>query len=157
MTVRVGATRTARGAAAVEFALVFAAVLAPLMVGVLYYGYFFWKLQSVPTLDPELDQSSFVGTYCTSQLPDLLARVEAATLVAVSNVDGSGALPLQLSDVTASVLTYTPDRLGVDIRIKMVSPAMSESVSLLPLPNDGNVTSDAVIRLQNVRVSSGSC
>jgi hypothetical protein len=149
--------RNERGTAAVETALLVSAVLAPLLIGVLYYGLFFWKAQAVTTLDPSLDQSGFVGTFCDSQIPQLLARVQTAALVAIENVDEGTGLPFHLSDITATVISYVPGQLGVDIKISVVLPVLANTLAFLPLPNDGNVISDAMIRLQNVRISTGSC
>jgi hypothetical protein len=149
--------RTQAGAAAVETAILVSAVLVPLLLGVLYYGFFFWKAQAVPTLDPDIDQAGFVGTYCVGALPQLLSRVETAVLVAIENVDEGAGLPIQLSDITATVVSYVPDGLGVDIKVSVTLPALAETLAFLPLPNDGNVVSDAMVRLQNVRISTGSC
>ncbi|MBB6626557.1 hypothetical protein H5V45_04385 [Nocardioides sp. KIGAM211] len=149
--------RVERGAAAVEAALLLGAVLAPLMVGVLYYGLFFWKLQSVPTLDPNLDQSGFVGSYCATQRTQLADRVRAATLVSVQNVDEGSGLPISLEDIVVTVLDYVPGSLGVSVQVSITAPVLEETLSFLPLPDDGNVVSDSVVRLENVMISSESC
>lgn len=146
-----------RGAAAVETALLMSALLAPLMLGVLYYGLFFWKLQSVPTLDPNLDQAGFVGSYCASQGSQLADRVRAATLVSVQNVDEGSGLPISLEDIAVTVLDYVPGSLGVSVQVSIRVPVLEETLSFLPLPDDGNVVSDSVVRLQNVMISSESC
>lgn len=145
------------GAAAVESALLVSAVLAPLMLGVLQYGYYFWKLQGVPDLDPNVDQSSLVGTYCTGQIPDLLTRVKEAALVAANNLDDGSDLPLSLSDITATVVSYTPDTLGLVVNVRFTTNVVDELGSFLPLPDNGNLVSSSQVRLQNVKVSSGSC
>lgn len=147
--------RLQRGAAAVETALLFAFVLGPLLVGLLYYGFFFWKAQAVPTLDPNLDQSGIVGYVCPA---DLVTRVKAATLIAVQNVDDGTGLPISLSDITATVLTpVSSTSLGVDVLVSISLPAMDENLSWLPLPDNGDVVSDTVIRLQNVRIKTTGC
>lgn len=145
------------GVAAVEAALLLSLVLAPLMLGVLYYGYFFWKLQRVPELDPNVDQASFVGTYCVGAIPDLLTRVRTAALVAAQNLDNGTDLPISLGDVTATVVSYTPDTLGLVVSVAFRTKVLNETVSFLPLPDDGNIVNDAQIRLENVKISSGSC
>lgn len=149
--------RPERGAAAVEAALLLSAVLAPLMLGVLNYGYYFWQLQRVPELDPNVDQSGLVGTYCVGQIPDLLNRVRAAALVSANNLDDGNDLPLSLSNITATVVSYTPDTLGLVVNVRFSTNVLDELVPSLPLPNDGNLTSDSKIRLQNVKITSGSC
>ena len=148
-----------RGAAAVEAALVFATVLTPLMLGVLNYGYFFWQRQRVAELDPNIDQSGIVGTYCTGQIPDLLTRVRQSALVAAQNLNSgtSTDLPLSLADITATAVSYTPNTLGLVVEISFTTNVIDELIPFLPLPDDGNVVSSAEVRLQNVKISSGSC
>jgi hypothetical protein len=143
------------GTAAVETALLFSIVLGPLLLGLLYYGFFFWKAQAVPTLDPNLDQSGFVGYLCPA---DILTRVRATTLIAVQNVDDGTDLPISLSDITATLLTpVSSTTLGVDVAVSINLHVMNEALSFLPLPNNGSVISDAVIRLQNVRIKTTGC
>jgi hypothetical protein len=143
------------GTAAVETALLFSIVLGPLLLGLLYYGFFFWKAQAVPTLDPNLDQSGFVGYLCPA---DILTRVKATTLIAVQNVDDGTDLPISLSDITATLLTpVSSTTLGVDVAVSINLHVMNEALSFLPLPNNGSVISDAVIRLQNVRIKTTGC
>lgn len=145
------------GAAAVEAGLLISAVLVPLMLGVINYGYYFWQLQRIPELDPNLDQSSFVGTYCAGQIPDLLTRVRQAALVAAENLDDGSDLPVALSDITATVVSYTPDTLGLVVEVGFSTNVIDELISFLPLPDDGNLVSGAQVRLQNVKITSGSC
>lgn len=149
------AGRSERGAAAVEAALLISSVLAPLMLGVLNYGHYFWQLQRVPELDPNIDQSSLVGTYCVNQLPDLLNQVRAAALLAANDLD-DGSDPLALSDITATVASYTLDAMGVVFNLSVSTNAQDELIPYLPLPDDGNVVSQSKIRVQNVKIS-GSC
>ena len=159
MWATVGGRDRQRGAAAVEAALLFSAVLVPLLLGVINYGYYFWQLQRVPELDPAIDQSGIVGTFCTGELPDLLTRVRQAALIAVDNLDTASGeqTTLSLSDITASVVTYTPDSLGLVVQVGFSSPAVDELIGFLPLPDDGRVVSSTRLRLENVKVSSGSC
>jgi hypothetical protein len=143
------------GTAAVETALLFSVVLGPLLLGLLYYGFFFWKAQAVPTLDPNLDQSGFVGYICPA---DLLTRVKASTLIAVQNVDNGTGLPISLSDITTTLLTpVSSTTLGVDVAVSIRLHVTDKTLSFLPLPNGGNVVNDAVIRLQNVRIKTTGC
>ncbi|MGZ4445280.1 MAG: hypothetical protein ACXVWZ_03930 [Nocardioides sp.] len=155
--VRERVRRPERGAAAIEAALLLSLVLTPLMLGVLYYGFFFWKLQRVPELDPNIDQSGIVGTFCLNQQTDLLTRVRAAALVSAQNLDNGTDLPVSLSDITATVVQYTPGALGVVVKVGFRTHVLDEAVSWLPLPNDGNVVSDSQVRLENVVITSGSC
>lgn len=136
------------GAVAVESALVLSFILAPLMLGVLTYGYYFWQAQRVPLLDPNIDQSGLVGEICESQL---VGRVLDTVRTAVENVDDANALPVPVNGITATVLDFVPGTLGVDVRVSITT----NLGSVLPLPNGGNVTNDVLLRLQNVKVKTG--
>lgn len=149
--------RHERGAAAVETGLLTSAVLVPLMLGVINYGHYFWQLQRVSELDPNIDQSGLVGTYCAGQIPALMTRVKAAALVAADNLDAGGDLPLSLSNITATVVSYTPDTLGLLVNVSFTTDVADGLFDYLPLPDDGNLVSDSQIRLQNVKITSGSC
>ena len=146
-----------RGAAAVEGATVTAFFLVPLMVGVLAYGYYFWQLQKATLLDPGFDQAGIVGTFCTNQVSDLLARVRDASLVAAENVDSADSLPLSASDVTASVVGYVPGELGVIVTVRFSTDVVDNVAGIVPLPNDGHVVRESQVRLENVVITSGSC
>jgi hypothetical protein len=147
----------ARGAVAVETALLLSFLLAPLLLGVLYYGAYFWKAQSAPVLDTSIDQAGFVGTFCTGRLPELVDRVRSAVLLNVQNLDQGTALPVSLGDITATVVGYVPDGLGVDVAVSITSKVLSHTLSILPVPGDGSITTDAMIRLENIKISTGSC
>jgi hypothetical protein len=147
------AGRTDRGAVAVEAALTLSVILAPLMLGVFYYGYFLWKAQSQPLLDPNIDQAAFVGELCEGEL---LERVRQTALVSAENLDDGTHLPIKLSDITATVVQSVPN-LGVDVKVSISAPVLKETLSFLPLPNDGRIVSDALVRLENVRLKSAGC
>ena len=149
--------RPERGAAAVEAGLLVSAILVPLLMGVVNYGYYFWQLQRVPELDPNIDQSGIVGTYCTGQIPDLLTRVKASALVAAQNLDNGTDLPVSAGDITATVVSYTPDTLGLVVQVAFRTNVVDGLLPYLPLPDDGHLLSAAQVRLQNVKISSGSC
>lgn len=140
--------RGQRGAVAVEFAVVSSALLVPLLLGALFYGYYLWKMQHVPLLDPNLDQAGIVGEMCPGEL---LARVKEAALVAMENV-GAG-IPLASNDITTALVSAVPGQLGADVRVSITTSVMSSSP--VPLPHGGNVVNDVLIRLQNVVVKTG--
>jgi hypothetical protein len=147
--------RGARGAVAVEAALMLSVILMPLMLGVFYYGYFLWKAQSQPLLDPNVDQAAFVGDLCG---PELLARVRDTVLVTATNLDDGTHLPISLSDITATLVDpLATGTLGVDVRVSISAPVLQEKLSFLPLPNNGRLVSDALIRLENVRLKTAGC
>ena len=141
--------RTSKGAAAVEAALFVSVVLVPLMLGVFYYGLYFWKLQAVPTLDANVDQAGFVGAFCQTALQD---RVESEVLADLADVDQGSGMPVASREVTASVLSSVPGQLGVDVQVTVRVQVMSES-TLIPLPADGSIEHVSWIRLENVTIS----
>ena len=149
--------RTERGAAAVEAALLFSVVLVPLMLGVINYGFYFWQAQKAPELDPNIDQSGIVGTYCAGQIPDLLTRVEAAALIAAQNLDSGTDMAVSAGDITATLVSYTPDTLGLVVQVSFSTNVVDALIPYLPLPDDGNLLSSSQVRLQNVKITSGSC
>lgn len=145
------------GAAAVEAALLISAILMPLMLGVINYGHYFWQLQRASELDPNVDQSRVVGTYCSNQTGQLLTKVREAALVSADNLDEGNRTPLSLSDITATIASYTPGTLGVSVTVSFRTGVVNGLIPYLPLPNDGKLVSDAQVRLQNVVITSQSC
>lgn len=139
---------------AVEAALVLSVILMPLTLGVFYYGYFLWKAQSQPVLDPNVDQAAFVGELCSGELLD---RIRTAALVTAENLNDGTRLPIAVTDITATVVSYVPNGLGVDVQVSISAPVLEEKLSFLPLPNNGRIVSDALIRLENVRLKTAGC
>ncbi len=143
--------RGERGTAAVEAGLIMS-LLSPMLVGVLFYGNYFWQAQRLSAYAPHVTQSSLVGLYGSCQ--DLLTAVRNTVLVDVNNASGS--TRVTLDDVTAQVVDYLPDTLGVDVRVSVRVPVVASSVDAL-LPNHGDVVSEALTRLENVRLSVQGC
>jgi hypothetical protein len=143
-------SRDQHGSVAVEAAIVGSVILVPLLLGILFFGYYLWKMQHVPLLDPNLNQAAFVGVICPDEL---LARVKDAALVAMENVDDGTGIPLSSNDITTSLVNSVPGQLGVDVRVSITTSVMSSSP--IPLPNDGSVVNDVLIRLENVVIKTG--
>ena len=144
--------RDQRGAVAIEAGLVISFLLVPLLLGVLYYGFYLWKLQQVPLLAPNLDQAAFVGAYCEA---DLLARVKDTALVNMENIDDGVGMPLTSNSITTSLVNAIPGQLGVDVRISVKASALSASP--IPLPLGGQVVNDITVRLENIVIKTTGC
>lgn len=148
---RVGRRRDERGTAVVEAGLV-TMFLAPLLMGVLWFGDHFWHQQSKDAYEPRVSQSQLVGSYLSCE--QLVSAVRQAALVNINNVSGNS--PISLDDVTARVIDYVPDQLGVEVELSVRVPGARSAVSNL-LPNNGDLVTESMTRLENVRVSSQSC
>jgi hypothetical protein len=147
-------SRAQTGAVAVEGALLFAFILAPLLLGVLQYGAYFWGQQRVPTLDPNVRQSQLVGSFDCGQLVNQLLQTVNTNL---QNVDDALGLDVGVEDLTATVLQFVPNQLGVDVRVSISVPVADPLISFLPLPDNGRLVRDVFVRLENVKVTTESC
>jgi len=142
-----------RGAAAVEAGLLISFVLVPLLLGVLYYGSYFWRAQHVAAYAPRLPQAGVTGELSCSEL---VARVKQLVLGGVDDADRALGEHLGLDDVAVDVVRVLPT-VGADVRVSLVVPAVSETLAWLPLPHGGDLVSDVLVRLDNVSVSTTSC
>jgi hypothetical protein len=142
-----------RGAAAVEAGLLVSFVLVPLLLGVLYYGNYFWRAQHVSAYAPRVPQAGVVGELSCSEL---VARVKQLALGAVADADHLLGSKLGLDDVAVDVVRVLPT-VGADVRVSVRVPAVSEALAWLPLPHGGDLVSDVLVRLDNVSVTTTSC
>ncbi len=143
--------RSERGVAAVEAGLI-TMVLSPMVLGALFYGNYFWQAQKLSSYTPTVTQSELVGAYvsCSALLQDVAATV-------VGNVNHlAGASPIGVADVTATIVDYLPDEVGVDVRVSVAVPVTSSVVGSM-LPHGGAVVSETLTRLQNVRLTASGC
>lgn len=145
--------RDGAGAAAVEAALVLSAVVLPLLLGVLSYGQYFWQAQHVGVYQPRLPESSIVGTFTCAQLVDQVKTTVQGSLPAVQGVAGN---VLPLSDIGVQVLDVLPT-IGATVQVSVSVPADTALGGLVPLPNGGNVVTEATYRLDNVMLTTDSC
>lgn len=139
------------GVAAVETGLVMM-FLSPLLIGVLFYGSYFWQAQKMSAYAPQVTQSQVVGLY--TSCADLLTAVKGTVLTNVNNVSTS--TQIGLDDITATVVDFLPDQLGVDVRVSVRVPVVTSVVSAI-LPNNGDVVSEVLTRLENVRLNVQTC
>jgi hypothetical protein len=144
--------RTQRGAAAVEAALVVPFVLAPLLLGILFYGNYFWQAQKVSDLDVSgVPAGAVSGTYSCPQLLDRVKSLLAGNLAALATELGVPASAVQL---TTDVVHVLPT-IGVDIQLSVNIDA-SKLFGVLSLPSPPLVQT-LTQRLQNVKITTQSC
>ena len=145
------ATRTERGAAAVEFALVMP-ILFLLVFGIIQYGLFFYSMQSGTSAVGEAVRRVSVGD-CTNaaELKTFLKnRLGAATTAAESSL--------------APVVTYikadgitTGYEVGGKVSIELTYPALNMGLPFIPLPDSGNVSRTYTARVEDTTSSAGGC
>ncbi len=143
--------RRERGVAAVEAGLV-TTILMPLMVGVLFFGNYFWHAQEAGAYDPRIPQDAVVGYHLSCQ--QVTDRVKQAVVDQSAALGDAYAPALHLDQVTASVVDVLPDAsvvVHVGVRVQVVSQLTSL------LPDGGAVVNDATMRLENVTVDSAAC
>jgi hypothetical protein len=146
-----GLRRDERGTAVVEAGLV-TMFLAPLLMGVLWFGNYFWHQQSKDTYAPRVSQSQLVGNYLSCE--ELVSAVRQTAVVNLNNVSGNS--PVSLDNVTARVIDFVPNQLGVEVEVSVRVPAARSAVSWL-LPHGGDLVTESMTRLENVRVTSQTC
>jgi hypothetical protein len=145
--------RSDGGAVAVEAALFLSVVLIPLLLGVISYGMYFWKAQQIAPLSQRLPLDSIVGQFDCAQLVD---RVKTTVQNALPSLTGLVDGPLPLTAIGVSVVNVLPT-VGADVSVSITIPGGSTLGGLLPLPNGGDVVSEATYRLQNVTLTTAGC
>jgi hypothetical protein len=142
-----------QGAVAVEAAIFLTVVLLPLLLGVITYGMYFWKAQQVAPLSQRLPLDSIVGQFNCAQLVD---RVKTTVQNALPSLTGLVQGPLPLTAIGVTVVNVLPT-VGADVSVSITIPGGSTLGGLLPLPNGGNVVSEATYRLDNVTLTTAGC
>jgi Flp pilus assembly pilin Flp len=122
--------RDERGAAAVEAGLI-TALLSPLLLGLLGMGNLLWGLQDTHAYEPRVDQAQVAGSFLDCQ--SLLRAVKDSVLVNADNLGGS--TDLALDDITAEVVDFVPDQIGVDVHVA-VRVASRGALGWLPFKTD---------------------
>jgi Flp pilus assembly protein TadG len=143
--------RPERGAAAVEAGLV-TTVLMPLMAGVLFYGNWFWQAQHVPQAAARLPQGAVVGYNLTCA--EVVSLVKQAVVEQSTALGDAYAPAIGLDQVAVEVVEVLPDMSAV-VNISVTTSMDSAMTSWLP--NNGDLVTDATMRLQNVTLSTSVC
>jgi hypothetical protein len=142
-----------RGAVTVEAALLLSVVLLPLLIGVVSFGMYFWKAQQVAPLSQRLPLDSIVGQFNCAQLVD---RVKTTVQNALPAVAGLFDNQIPLDAIGVTVLDVLPT-IGADVSISITLPGTTTLGGLVPLPNGGNIISEATYRLDNVELTTAGC
>ncbi len=148
---RACATRSERGAAAVEFALI-APILLLLVLGMIQYGVYFWSAQGGSSAAREAARRAAVGDYtaCTDFRADVKGRIQSlgdannATITRTyANGPGNTKPAVEVGDVvTVSVEYKSPDF----------------NIPLVPFFRGGVVKQQADARVENVPTDTvGNC
>jgi hypothetical protein len=141
------------GAVAVEAALFLSVVLIPLVLGVITYGMYFWRAQQSEPLSQRLPLQSIVGQFNCAELVD---RVKTTVQNALPSVTGLAAGTVPLTDIAVYGIQAVPT-IGADVTVSIRLPGVSNLGGLLPLPNGGDIISEATYRLDNVQLSTAGC
>ena len=145
------ASRSEGGVAALEAGLV-TTFLMPLLMGVLFFGMYFWRAQQGEVYDPRLPSGSYAGETLTCQT--LLSQVESDVVALVNSSNDSSAPDISLSNVTGAV-TEVLQPTGAVVQVTISVPVVPAFGSLLP--NGGNVVTETTMRLDDVVVTDGTC
>jgi hypothetical protein len=145
--------RGERGAVAVEAAILLSMVLIPLLLGVITYGMYFWQAQKVSPLSQRLPLQSIVGQYNCAELVD---KVKTTVQNALPSVSGLFGEELPLTAIGVTVINVLPT-IGVEVSVSITLSGASDLGGLLPLPNGGNLISEATYRLDNVQLTTTGC
>ncbi len=144
-------SRAEGGVAALEAGLV-TTFLMPLLLGVLFFGIYFWRAQQGEVYDPRLPSGTFAGQTLTCQT--LLSQVESDVVALVNSTNDSTAPDIDLSNVTGAVTEVLPDG-GAVVEVTISVPVVPMFGSLLP--NGGNLVTETTMRLDDVVVTDGTC
>ncbi len=139
--------RDQRGAAIVEFALVFPLVMM-LVFGIIQYGYHYWSLSTAAATAREAARQLVVGTdpVCT--------RAEAVDKLSFPHV-GDAPPTVEIAYGTPPDPTRDPERGDlVTVTVRMTTL----DLSFLPLPGaDGEIVEVASNRVENVPIDPLPC
>jgi Flp pilus assembly protein TadG len=130
------------GVAALEFALVFTFILAPLLFGTLEYGLYFWGQSSANAAVREGARRSSVGDYADCGSFRSLVALQSGSAVKTSDT-------IRRTFATAAGVSVATPEVG-DIMTVSVS-FQAVPVGFFPLPNGGAITSDVSSRVESVK------
>ena len=141
--------RSERGAAAVEAGLV-TTFLMPLLLGIMFFGNYFWHAQKADAYPVRIRSGAIQGSGLTCQ--ELVDRVKATVVANAANLADS--TPIDLADVTADVVEVLPT-VGAVVRVSVRTNVDSPLSSFLP--DGGALVSDTLVRLDDVTLTTTSC
>ena len=133
--------RTDDGAAAVEFALIFAFVLVPLLMGMLQYGWFFYTSQVTSSATRETARRLSVGDCQAVNAAQAYARKQA----------GFSTLTLSFGSTSAPTSNTLPTAGNV---VRVTANMDGKVIGFLPLPDDGQITRAVEARVEDTTEDS---
>lgn len=136
----VRASRSERGAIAVEFALVFPIVFA-VMFGIIQYGIYFWGRSTAAASARESARQLAVGTDWTCSHDQAVEKANGA---------GSGATASR-KYLNAANSAKIGDLVEVTVTAHSLAP------DFLPLPDSGAITEVATARVENIPTIPLTC
>jgi hypothetical protein len=138
---------------AVETAIILTVVLIPLVLGVITFGSYFWQAQKVQPLSARLPLQNIVGTFNCAQLVD---RIKTTVQNALPEVAGLVGTDIPLDAIGVTVVDVLPT-VGVDVTVSITLKSSFDLGGLIPLPNGGNILTEATYRLDNVKLTTAGC
>lgn len=128
--------RDHRGAAAVEFALIFAFVLVPTVLGMLQYGWYFYSSQVTSSAAREAARRLTVGDCQTGASAATYARQQS----------GFSTLSLDYGSPATPTSNSLP---AVGQVVRVTAQVDGGIIGFLPLPNDGQITRTVDARVED--------
>jgi Flp pilus assembly protein TadG len=139
--------RGERGAAALEFGLVFPLVIA-VILGIIQYGYHFWSLQTAAATARETARLLIVGSDWGC------AQAQGVTFAGAPAVDGGAPTVARQYHAEDGDPQSTP---APGSMVTVTVSFQSLDIGLFPLPDNGMVTQQATARIENVPPRRLSC
>lgn len=140
--IRVGGRRSESGAAALEFGLIVGAILIPLLLGVVQYGWYFYVSQTTGGAATHVARRLAVGDCWGSGQALTFVKNEVA------------------SDQSQTTLAQTPtSNAGAVIgatQLTVTVTADGDLIGFLPMPNGGTVSRSVTTMIEDTN-SSASC
>lgn len=134
-------SRDERGAAALEFALVYPVVLL-VVLGIVQYGYHYWALSTASAAAREAARQAVVGTDWTC------VEAQAREKASVPAVGG------RAPQVTLAYDGAAPE-VGEILEVTVSFDSLD--IGILPLPGGGAVSETATARVENIPAAPLAC
>ena len=140
--VKLSHRREQRGAAAVEFGLIVGAILVPLLLGVIQYGWYFYVSQTTGGAATHLTRRLAVG--------DCWGSGEALTFAKNEVASNPNQTTLVMTPTTNASAVIGATQLTVTVT------ADGDLIGFLPMPNGGTVSRTVTTMIEDT-TSSGTC
>ena len=140
-------SRTERGAAAVEFALV-ATMFFTLLFGMIQYSLYFWSTQSAANAARDAARRGAVGQTCSELQNSVNSNVKLSS--GNPTVSRKYYAASTTNFVPANEITAPPALSNTaNVRIVITYNSLSINFPFIPLPHGGAVTESSVAKVEN--------